>query len=247
MDKRQKIAESEEEILVGDRVDIVAPAGQVYRTMIEDRLDNGPFLVGIPSRKGVYMSVYDDDDIYLVFYRETGRYIAHMKVIALENRGAVRYMWLLQKTIAQKNQRREAFRLPVSFNVQIYEYAEDVEKNVILNLEDFGTVATEAVNSKDISVTGISMITKKEYRLDEKYILRMHLDLMLVEAWGLESDEAEPTLSLTAAVKRCVPWRAGKTFNTGMQFLGLTKDMSEGLARYVLDEQQRQIKRRRLL
>jgi len=238
---------AEEEILVGDRVDIVAPAGQVYRTMIEDRLDNGPFLVGIPSRKGVYMSVYDGDDIYLVFYRETGRYIAHMKVIALENRGAVRYMWLLQKTIAQKNQRREAFRLPVSFNVHIYDYAEEVEQSLIQNTDDFETVATEAVNSKDISVTGISMITRREYKLGDKYILRMHLDLMIVEAWGIETTDMEPALQLTAAVRRCVPWRANKTFNTGMEFLGLTKNMSEGIARYVLDEQQRQIKRRRLL
>jgi len=245
MDKRQQAAE--EEILVGDRVDIVAPAGQVYRTMIEDRLDNGPFLVGIPSRKGVYMSVFDDDDIYLVFYRETGRYIAHMKVIALENRGAIRYMWLLQKTIAQKNQRREAFRLPVSFNVHIFDYAEDVEKSLTHETDEFETVATEAVNSKDISVTGISMITKKEYKLNDKYILRMHLDLMILEAWGVAAADMEPALHLTATVKRCVPWRANRTFNTGMQFLGLTKNMSEGLARYVLDEQQRQIKRRRLL
>ena len=246
MDKRQKNSE-EEEILVGDRVDIVAPAGQVYRTMIEDRLDNGPFLVGIPSRKGVYMSVFDDDDIYLVFYRETGRYIAHMKVIARETRGAVRYMWLLQKTIAQKNQRREAFRLPVRFNVHIYEYTEDIEQSFIQNTDDFETVATEAANSKDISVTGISIITRKPYELNDKYILKMHMDLMLLDDRDSVPDDTEPTLRLTASVKRCVPWRSGKTFNTGMQFLGLTKNMSEALARYVLDEQQRQIKRRRLL
>jgi len=245
MVKDQRIAE--EEIVVGDRVDIVAPTGQVYRTMIEDRLDNGPFLVGIPSRKGVYMAVGDDDDIYLVFYRDTGRFIAHMKVIALENRGPIRYMWLLQMTIAQKNQRREAFRLPISFNVHIYEYAEETDKNIDHNTDDFGTVATEAANSKDISVTGISVITRKEYGLDEKYILKIHLNLTLVETWDIASADMEPALRLTATVKRCVPWRASKTFNTGMQFLGLSKNMSEGLARYVLDEQQKQIKRSRLL
>jgi len=245
MVKDQRIAE--EEIVIGDRVDIVAPAGQVYRAMIEDRLDNGPFLVGIPSRKGVYMAVADGDDIYLVFYRETGRYIAQMKVIALENRGVVRYMWLLQKTIAQKNQRREAFRLPVSFNVHIYEYGEDIEKSIIHNMDDFGTVATEAANSRDISVTGISLITRKEYELDDKYILEMHMDLLYVEESDRPSAEMEPTIRLTATVKRCVPWRASKTFNTGMQFLGVSKNMSEGLAKYVLDEQQKQIKRRRLL
>jgi len=245
MVKDQRIAE--EEIVIGDRVDIVAPAGQVYRTMVEDRLDNGPFLVGIPSRKGIYMAVADNDDIYLVFYRETGRYIAQMKVIALENRGAVRYMWLLQKTIAQKNQRREAFRLPVSFNVHIYEYGEDIEKSFVHSTDDFGTVATEAVNSRDISVTGISLITRKEYELDDKYILEMHMDLLYVEERDGPSADMESALRLTATVKRCVPWRASKTFNTGMQFLGVSKNMSEGLAKYVLDEQQKQIKRGRLL
>jgi len=32
-----------------------------------------------------------------------------------------------------------------------------------------------------------------------------------------------------------------------MQFFGMTESMSEGVARYVLTEQQRQIKRRRLV
>jgi len=83
-------------IVVGDKVDLVTRTGKVYRTMIEDRLGNGPYLAGIPHRKGVHMFVAQDDDIYVVFYRESGRYIAHMKVVALEKRGEIRYMWLAQ-------------------------------------------------------------------------------------------------------------------------------------------------------
>ena len=76
-----------EAIEIGDKVDIVTQSGQVYRTMIEDQVNNGPFLASVPNKKGTYMFVHQGDDIYLVFYRETGRYIAQMKVVALEKRG----------------------------------------------------------------------------------------------------------------------------------------------------------------
>jgi len=237
----------EEEIIVGDKVDLVTSAGAVYRTMIEDRLDNGPFLAGVPNRKGVHMLVDRGDDIYLVFYRETGRYIAQMKVIALENRGGIRYMWLTQKTMAQKNQRREAFRLPVSFEVQIYEYTDDVENGITFALDAVKAISLEIVNSRDLSVTGIALLTKKQYELGEQFLLSMHLGREAGNIKGSIGDDKTPALHLTATVRRCIPWRTSNTFNTGMQFFGMTESMSEGVARYVLTEQQRQIKRRRLV
>jgi len=235
----------EETIVVGDRVDLVVQMGQVFRALIEDRLDDGPFLVGIPSRKGVPMQVAQNDDIYLVFYRESGRYIAQMKVIALEKRGEIRYMWLLQKSIAQKNQRREAFRLPVSFDVQIFEYAEDREKIFSLISDELQGTALESVKGRDISITGVSLLTRRKYELDEIYLLSMHMDRTPAIVGGKPVIGSAKALQLTAAVKRCIPWRTSNMFNTGMQFYGLTKTVSEDIARYVLAEQQRQIKKRR--
>jgi len=238
---------TDEIIVVGDKVDIVVQMGLVYRAMIEDRLENGPFLIAVPSRKGVPMTVYQNDDIYLVFYRETGRYIAQMKVMALEKRGGMRYMWVLQKSKAQKNQRRDAFRLAVSFNVQIYNYMEDMERGLAVYPEGEGSIlALETVNSRDISVTGIALLTKNEYVLEDRYILEMHMEAANPVVRAREVIEATPPLQLTATVKRCIPWRTSKLFNTGMHFIGMTHEMSEGLAKYVLTEQQRQIKKRRL-
>jgi len=236
----------EEMIIVGDKVDLVTQAGAVYRTMIEDRLDTGPFLAGVPNKKGVFMSVYQDDDIYLVFYRDSGRYIAHMKVIALENRGELRYMWLQQKTRAQKNQRRDAFRLPVNFDVQIYEYMEDVEQGLTYVADEAEAIALENVSSRDLSVTGIALITTKKYELNDNYLLSLHLHRPPASIRNRPlKEETTPALHLTATVKRCIPWRSGKTFNTGMHFFGMTESMSDGIAKYVLNEQQKQIKQRR--
>ena len=238
----------DEVIIVGDKVDIVTQSGEVYRTMIEDQFDNGPFLAGIPNKKGVYMFVHQDDDLYLVFYRDTGRYIAQMKVVAIENRGELRYMWLLQKTRAQKNQRREAYRLPVDFDVNILEYMEERDKKGLIYVGGEAEVTVlESVSSRDISVTGIALLTRRQYQLNDKYLLSLHMDRNAASIRTRSSLEKSPALHLTASVRRCVPWRTGNLFNTGMEFFGMTESMSDGIAKYVLSEQQKQIKRRRRL
>jgi len=244
-------------IIVGDKVDIVAESGIVYRTMIEDRLGDGPFLAGVPNRKGVHMQVDQGDSIYLVFYRVSGRYIAQMKVVATEKRGELRYMWLMQATRAQKNQRREAFRLAVEFDVQILYFKEDTEKEDAEDEAEEGIKQTddekpedsvlEQVICRDISVTGIALLTKKKYEFDEKYILSLHLDRTPAAVRTRSIQDSSPALNLTATVKRCIPWRTGNIFNTGMQFYNMTESMSDGIAKYVLTEQQKQIKRRRRL
>jgi len=239
----------EEEIIVGDKVDLVTRTGSVHRTMIEDRIANGPFLAGVPSTKGVHMPIFENDDVYMVFYRPSGRFIAQMKVVALESRGGIRYMWLIQKTKAQKNQRREAYRLPVNFEVQILEYVEDDHKGLTFVPDDnVEPPVLEVGNCRDLSVTGIALLTKRKYELEENYLLSLHLDRTPASIRNRSiHDERKPALHLTATVRRCIPWRTTNTFNTGMQFFGMTESMSDGIAKYVLSEQQKEIKRRRRL
>jgi c-di-GMP-binding flagellar brake protein YcgR len=237
----------EEEIInVGETVDLVAQKGRVFRTKIEDRLDNGAFFMSIPSRGGIPMLVHQDDDLYLVFYRESGRYITQMKVAAIEKRGEIRYMWLSQRTKPQKDQRREAYRVPIRFDVQIYEYADEIEQSLLQKADEAEAVTLEAVSSRDISITGIALMTKKEYELESNYILKLYVDGAPMAEKRRIALNKEPPLHVTARVMRCIPWRDSKMFNVGMQFFGMTKQMSEQISRYVLTEQQKQIQRRRL-
>jgi len=237
-------------LVVGDKVDMVTNQGVVYRTMIEDRLADGTFLAGVPNRKGVFMSVGQGDDVYVVFYRESGRYIAQMRVVALETRMNIRYMWLIQRTQAQKNQRREAYRLPIEFEVEIYDIADEMENNLQFDHdnEEVRAKALETVMSRDLSMTGIAIVTRKKYELNDEYLLELYFDRTPISIRSKSINNRSTTaLTMTAAVKRCIPWRTGNTFDTGMHFLGATKTMSDNLAKYVLNEQQKQIKRRRRL
>jgi len=241
------ITTEEEIIVVGDKVDIVTQSGQVYRTMIEDHVSNGPYLASVPNKKGVYMFVHQDDDVYLVFYRETGRYIAQMKVVALESQGEIRYMWLMQKTKAQKNQRRQAYRLLVDIDTKIFGYPDDLTKGLMQAINKDEEAALESVISRDISVTGIALLTRKKYELNDRYLLSLQMDRDEAGTRTTSSTVKPPALHLTASVRRCAPWRTGNIFNTGMEFFGMTEAMSDGIAKYVLLEQQKQIKRRRRL
>ena len=226
----------EEKIVVGDKVDLVAHQGRVYRTMVEDRVENGPFLVGVPSRSGTFMPMYIDDDVFLVFYRESGRYIAKMQAVGFEKRGDIQYVWLMQKTLPQRDQRREAYRVPVRIDVQVCEYSDNAEEKLHIIEDIVDAIVIEAVGSKDISITGIALMTRLEYKIEEKYLLRIFFD---------EVRAQESSFPAFAEVMRIDPWRETKMYNVGMQFFGHPKSFSERLARYVLIEQQKELQKRK--
>jgi hypothetical protein len=119
------------EIIVGDKVDLFKEKGRHYKTMIEDIYEGGLYLVGVPSIGGIPMMIHVDDEISLVFYRESGIFIAPMKVAAFEKSGEVRYALLFLKGAPEREQRRGAFRLPVRVKVLICEQSDDAEKKPV--------------------------------------------------------------------------------------------------------------------
>ena len=172
----------------------------------------------------------------MIFYRDTGRFIAKMNVVALEKRGEIRYMWLAQKTKAQRNQRREAFRVPVRMNVKVCEYTEEGKVEGGSPEEVKIVPELDSVDSRDISATGIAIMTKKEYNADEKFLLKL----------GFTDDKGKTQeFPVNAKVMRVTPWRDTKLYNVGLQFFGMPKNMNEKLSRHVLVEQQKDIKRKR--
>jgi len=236
-------------LVIGDKVDIVSGDGQVFRSMVEDRLDDGPFLVSVPHRRGRYMYVAQNDVIYLVFYRETGRYIAKMRVITLEKRGEIRYMWLLQETKAERNQRREAYRLGTTVAVVVYEIDEnfspaDLEKPEPVDPRNVLNIF-ETVTSRDISIKGIALSSKKVYTVGDEFFLGVDLDKTSDIIGGSVRLKRTPAITIRAVVRRCIPMNDNKINHVGLSFLEVSKIVNEKIARYVLIEQQKQIKSKR--
>jgi len=225
-------------IVLGEKVDLVGHKNRLYRTKIEDMIENGLYLLGVPRYSGTPMPLHAGEDVYMIFYRETGRYITLMNIVGFEKRDDIRYVWLFLKTEPYKDQRREAFRVTTSSEIHVCKYNEDAESRIPLIGEMEITELVEKVNSKDMSVTGISFFTKREYEPGDRFLLKVYLD---------SANEGDKTLFLTCAVvARAVPYRESGKFLIGLSFFGHTKKMNEFVSKYMLDEQRKQLRQRRL-
>jgi len=225
-------------LYIGDKIDLIGERSRVYKAMIEDVVENLLYLVGVPRHAGLPMPLHVNDEVTLIFYRDSGRYITRMRVAGFERKGEVRYALLFMVTKPEQDQRRGAYRLTSRLEVQVCEYIADMEKK----LTGYGDVSEMAVlettSTRDISVTGIGLVTKQEYELGEKRLLKIYF-----------SKQRTKTLPFLICGKatRFIPWPGSGMNNVGMQFFGQTKNMNEYISRYVLNEQKKQIKSRRLV
>ena len=225
-------------IVIGDKVELVKDEDHIYKTMIEDMTGNGFFLAGIPRSGGMPVRLQEGDALLLLFSRDSGKYSISVSISGFEKRGDIRYVWFQQTSKPQIYQRRGAYRLPVNMKVLVYEYEEEFEKKLLTQGDIIENEALEVVESKDISTSGIALVVKRKYELSDKLLLKPSMSEMQLP---------QPPLIVRAEVVRLVPERYRGRNCVGTQFFGQTESMTEYISKYVLTEQQKQIRQLRLL
>jgi len=228
----------DEIIVIGDNVELILDDNRVYKTKIEDAADPGLFLVAVPSLGGIPAHLYINDRISFGFYRTAGRYATTMEVVAFEKQNLVNYVWLMQMAPAYKQQRRDAYRLPVSIRVQVCEYIDDIELNLPLYGDLGEETLLESVNTMDISITGIALKSSRPYESGEKYLLKIY--------FAGQQGESRPLL-VCAEVMRCLPTHEPTIKKIGMRYYGETRNRGDILSRYIFTQQQKLIKQRKLI
>ena len=223
-------------IEAGDAVDLMGEKNRVYRTKIEDVIESVLFLVNIPKHGGVPMPLFINDVLTMIFYRDSGRYVVRVRVAGFEKKAEVRYVLLLLESKPQQDQRRGAYRQTIKIKSQVCEYIEGIEKRLLGYWDVEGKTVLETVGSRDISVTGVAIITRREYKSGEKYLLRLYFN---------EHRNKMPPFFICGRVMRSIPWRESGMNSVGMQFFGHTREMSDYIAKQVLEEQRRQISERK--
>ena len=225
-------------LTLGEKIDLTVDGKSFYKTMIGDIFENGLIMVGAPIHRGKQMQFEVFDEVFLVFYRDTGRYFSQMRVVGFQEKDRVRYTMLEQMTEPVKDQRREFYRLPTSVEALLYEYADGIEVSITLK-EEVGELNKIAdARAKDISVTGIALITKRECLLSERYLIKLNFDEY--------RDKAPPLWACANVVRTELTLESGM-YNLGMCFFGLTKDKSEFLSKYILTQQQKKIVQKKLV
>ena len=228
-------------LVIGDKLSVTDDGVNFYKTTVGDIYRNGLILIGTPIYKEEQMELKLSDEIYLIFYRENGRYITKTQVVDFQVKDGVRYALLEQLTEPEKDQRREHYRLTAGVGVEAFlcEYIDGIEMTLSAR-EDIKEIEHLAeARARDISVSGIALITtKRQCAPGEKYLIKLYFD-------GFKSKN--PPFLVCANVIRSVLNQDGNMYDVGMQFFGLPKDKDDFLAKYIITEQQKRILKRKLI
>ena len=237
--------------IVGDKIDISTDGRRFYKTSVWDTDENGFVLIGMPTYREEHLQLHLSDEVYLIFYRETGRYFAKMKVVNYHIKEDIQYSLLKQLTEPERNQRRQFYRLPANLEAMMFEYTDGIELTLTIK-EDINeaNMLVEA-RTKDISVSGIALITKRECVQGERYMLKLFFEESKDKDKGKgkdkDKDKESPPFVICASVMRTGLRLETGMYNVGMQFFGVTNNKSEYLSKFILTQQQKRIVQRRLI
>jgi c-di-GMP-binding flagellar brake protein YcgR len=92
--------------------------------------------------------------------------------------------------------------------------------------------------TKDISVAGVSLVTKRECTLGEKYFLKLYIN---------GPKDRSPPFLVCGEVRRSIFTFESGIYDVGMGFLSMAKSKKEFLNRYILTTQQKMIVQKKLI
>ena len=231
--KRELKMRDHKTLVVGDKVEMFEDERRVYKTVIWDVLREGVFVVALPSLRGMQMLLHEGDELFLAFYRESGRYINRVVVAEIIKKDEVRYAKLEQVSDTVKSQRRDYFRVALRAKVEICEYTDEIAAVLPQFLEIAETNTLEIAETRDISTAGVAIMVKREYRPGERCLLKISFDGL----W-----EKSPLLTIFAEVVQTLPEPKNNMNQVGLSFINPTRQMSKLITEFVQDQQRRQIK-----
>ena len=220
---------------IGDKVDLFLGEGPTYRTMLEDITEEGLLVVSAPIYRGIPIVLHKKQTMELYFYRQTGRYCIDAEAVGHDLSGQVKLIMLMVLSAPRKQQRRESFRCDTTLQAIVrHSTVGPFLENVFMDDEE----EQELVSTENISETGVSLLTKAQYKVGEKLYVRIALNP--------QNEDGVP-MDIFCVVRRVsVVDSVRGTYSIGMQFLDASEEMRGTIAKYVLIEQQRQIKAKRL-
>ena len=228
------------DFLVGDKIDVTADGERFYKSIVGEVYKNGLILINAPIYRQSVMQLGINDEVGVVYYRESGRYITLMRVVDVIMQENLMYYALERLTDPEKNQRREFYRLPThSVDTKLCMYEDGLELLLARDGDTYEARVLAEARAKDISTAGVGLVTTKwACSPGENYMLKLYFD-------GFRGET--PPIQVCARVMRSEVAPDSGIYNVGMQFFGLPKEKSDYLTKYILNQQQKMILRRRLI
>ena len=218
----------------GEKIDLYMGKGPYYRTIVDELPDDKTIIVLLPTYKGIPIILSQNQEIKMYFYRTNGRYMQNVKVLGFTLEGNVRLVRLMELGPAEKQQRRDTFRVTTMLRAILrpYEFGE-FPSRVTVNEESI----MEEVPTFNISATGVAVRTSNEYRVGDKIFIRVFL------TWPQKSTEQ---IDVMGEVRQVVSVEQEmRVKQLGMMFLDISEETSGRIEKFVFVEQQRKAKQKK--
>lgn len=225
-----------EGLRLGEKVDLYLGRGPYYRTVVDDIPNKNTLILPIPTFRGISIILKMNQTVQLYFYRENGRYLIECVVIGLDLKSHVRMVALRMLTQPTRQQRRNSFRVETMVKAIIRPASlGPFPRSPIPEEEEL----MEEVPTFNISATGIAVRTKREYHVGDQIYMRIFL------AWPTEA--AEP-INVLCEIRQVLPVTGDRDMRQlGIMFLNANEDLSSHIAKFVLVEEQRRVRQRKLV
>ena len=227
-------------LIVGDKIDLTIDGRNFYKSRIDDIDGHGFIMISAPLYRQTQMHLRILDELYMVYYRESGRYIVLVRVVDIYEKNGTDYPLLELLTDPEKDQRREHYRLPVSIvDTVLFEYTESNEILLTIKDEPDDLIKLAEARAKDISVSGIALMTTKWVcEVGDRFILKLYLE-------GIQNSAS--SFCVCAKVMRSEVTAESGVYDVGMQFFGIPREKTDLLTKYIMTQQQKRILQQRLI
>ena len=220
----------------GEKIDLYLGKGPYYRTMVDELPDDRTIIAPLPMYRGIPIILSQNQEIKMYFYRSNGRYIQNVKVIGFALEGNVRLVRLLELGPAEKQQRRDTFRVTTMLRAILrpYEFGEFPYK-VTAKEEEL----MEEVPTFNISATGIAVRTSQDFIVGDRIYIRVFL------TWPQQAPEQIDVMGEVRQVMSVE--QEMRVRQLGMMFLDISEETSGRIEKFVIIEQQRKAKQKKLV
>ncbi|MGN0155211.1 MAG: flagellar brake protein [Lachnospiraceae bacterium] len=230
-------------IAIGDKLDMkkienrisVNPdrAERIYFSQVLDELDNGNMLVAMPIQEGKVIPLSVGEEFMVTFYTKSGLLSCQIVISGRYKKGTLFLLEIEQKTVLEKIQRREYFRLscriPVEYRIIGNEERKYVEEGNAYNTDG---LEIEWKNGIMLDLSGGGMRFVSAFREEKGALVQVRFDITLM-------DEAEVVYAYAFLLRSEQNPNNTAIYDQRIEFFRMDQGLRERIIRFIFETQRK--------
>lgn len=205
----------------------------IYISQVLDESQNGEYLVSMPISEGKVIPLSLGQEFYATFYSKKGLLQCQVEVTGRYRQDELFLMEITQKTILEKIQRREYFRLSCNQSLK-YHVLNDAEQKMLEEQAkcDIDEVSAEWKRGTMLDLSGGGIWFVSSAQEERNSILQVCFDVMV-------NDKREIIRAFAILLRSERDQKNPALFHHHLMFWNMEQKLREKIIRFIFDEQRR--------